>query len=932
LAPTAPRDRERDHGIQIRGARQHNLRNLDLDLPRGRVTVITGVSGSGKSSLAFDTLYAEGQRRYVESVSTYAKQFLERMSRPDVDSIRGLTPAIAIQQANTVKSARSTVGTATEIHDYLRLLFARTGDTICPDCGRRIAPDSPSSLARDAEASWSEGEELAVLAPVALPARLPWAAVAEGLVANGFLRVWLGGQSVDLDPLPKLPKKSTEVLVVADRFRWQRERAGRLVEAAQTAFARGEGRLLLARAGALEPRSERWICPVDGHEFPRPEPTLFSFNSPYGVCAKCRGFGDVLEFTEERIVRDPEKSLAGGAIDPWAGSWKRVFAPKLSELSQRAGIPLDAPWNRLTRAQQLVVLEGDGSFRGVLAFLRRLQGKSYEAGNRFLVKRYQTAVRCADCDGSRLRAEARAVHVAGASIVEVARMSVREARAWVGGLESALTPERRAISASILAELRSRLRYLERVDLGYLTLDRLSRTLSGGEAQRIELANALGANLVDTLYVLDEPTVGLHPRDAERLVEVLEDLARRGNTLVVVEHDPLVIRRSDWLVDLGPGAGEDGGRLLYSGPPDRVAESPTGRYLRGELMVTRTRRIEVPSRWLTVRGARGHNLKGIDVRLPVGRLSCVTGVSGSGKSTLVEETLYRAAARRFDSAAAPVPAPHDAVEGLDALRRVVSVDQGPIGKSPRSNPVTYVKAFDLIRERYAAEPLATRRGYRPATFSFNVSGGRCETCQGDGTVRVEMYFLADLFVPCDACGGARYRKEVLEVEVRGKNIRETLDMTVTEARQHFRDQPTLVGRLAVLERVGLGYLRLGQPAPTLSGGESQRLKVARELADPAPAPTLYVLDEPTVGLHVADVQVLLDVLSGLVDRGHTVVLVEHHLDVIRNADWIVDLGPDGGDGGGRLVAEGPPEEIAGASGSHTGRYLAAALAEEAAAG
>jgi len=921
---SASRTAGADGVLSVRGARQHNLQNLDLDLPRGRLTVVTGVSGSGKSSLAFDTLYAEGQRRYVESVSTYAKQFLERMQRPDVDSVTGLSPAVAIQQANPAKSARSTVGTATEVYDYLRLLFARLGETVCPDCGRTVAADSPSSLAREAEAAWAEGEEVAVLAPVAVPPRLPWHTVAEGLVANGFLRVWQDGRAVELESVAAAPRGAHEVLVVADRFRWAGERAGRLVEAAQAAFARGEGRLVLARGGRLEPRSERWICAADGREFPRPEPILFSFNSPYGVCPVCRGFGDVLEFDEALVVPDAGRTLADGAVDPWAGSWRHHFGRRLRDLAKRTGIPLDAPWRELDRAQQEMVLHGTEGFRGAIPFLRRLQQKSYKAGNRFLVKRYQRAVRCAACDGARLRPEARWVRLGGATIVDVNRMTVAAARAWVEGLGGALSGERRATAASILGELLSRLRYLERVDLGYLTLDRLARTLSGGEAQRIELASALGANLVETLYVLDEPTVGLHPRDVGRLLEVLEDLRARGNTLVVVEHDPLVIGRADWVVDLGPGAGEHGGRLLHSGPPAALPDTPTGRYLRGQAPVTRRRLADPPARWLTVRGARHHNLKGITVRLPVGRLSCVTGVSGSGKSSLVEETLYREAARRLRGAADLEPGACDGLDGLEALARAVLVDQSPIGKSPRSSPVTYLKAFDLVRDLYAAQPEAAARGYKPGTFSFNVPGGRCETCEGGGTVRVEMYFLADLFVPCDACGGARYRPDVLEVRWRGLDIREVLDLTVDEALRHFRDLPALTARLAVLARVGLGYLRLGQPAPTLSGGESQRLKVARELADPAAGPTLYVLDEPTVGLHVADVQVLLDVLSGLVERGHTVVLVEHHLDVVRNADWVVDLGPEGGEAGGFLVAEGPPAAIAAAPGSHTGGFLARA--------
>jgi excinuclease ABC subunit A len=932
--------------ISVRGARQHNLKDLDLDLPRGALTVITGVSGSGKSSLAFDTLYAEGQRRYVESVSTYAKQFLERLPRPDVDSVRGLSPAVAIQQANRTKSARSTVGTATEVYDYLRLLFARVGTTSCPRCGRVVTADSPASI-RDEARGWESGAEVRVFAPIALPPRLPWAGVAAGLRANGYLRVAFappgleaGGplaaleqagppEPVGLDPLPALPRRTRLVLVLVDRFRWSGDQASRLVEAVEAAFARGEGRLLLQVGAGVAPRarSERWECPTDGLTFLAPRPNLFSFNSPLGVCPTCRGFGDVLEFDPGLVVPDPRRTLAEGAIDPWAGSWRAHFADRLRDLKARHGVPLDVAWNRLSRAQQELVLEGGSGFKGVMPFLRRLQQKSYKAGNRFVVKRYQRAVRCPDCAGARLRPEALAVRLGGRSIAQCAALSLAGLALFLDGLE--WTRERGEIAATILAELRSRLSYLVRVDLGYLTLDRLARTLSGGEAQRIELANALGANLVDTLYVLDEPTIGLHPRDGERLLGVLEDLARRGNTLVVVEHEPAVIRRADWVIDLGPGAGVRGGRLLYTGPGAALAApggpaTDTARYLRGEFRVTRARWTQAARHHLVIEGAREHNLKDVTARFALGRLNCVTGVSGSGKSTLVEDILYPAARNALESAREPVGA-HRRVRGLEALRRVVLVDQSPIGKSPRSNPLTYVKGFDALRELYARQPLALERGYRAGTFSFNVAGGRCETCQGDGVVQVEMYFLADLYLPCETCGGARYKREVLDVAYRGLHVRQALDLTVEEAIAHFAGQTALLERLRVLSSVGLGYLALGQAAPTLSGGEAQRLKIARELAVPGAGPALYLLDEPTVGLHVTDVQRLLEVLEGLLERGHTVICVEHHLDVIRNADWVVDLGPGGGDAGGTLVVEGTPEEIAACPDSWTGRFLAAEL-------
>ncbi|MEP7028014.1 MAG: excinuclease ABC subunit UvrA [Candidatus Eisenbacteria bacterium] len=921
--------------VRIRGARQHNLKGLDLDLPRGRMTVITGVSGSGKSSLAFDTLYAEGQRRYVESVSTYAKQFLGRLPRPEVDTISGLSPAVAIQQSNRARSARSTVGTATEIYDYLRLLVARVGVPHCPKCGRPVLADSPGRIVDEA-GEWAEGLEVRVFAPVALPERLPWKDVAQGLSANGYLRIGVPARLgpwtlADLDPLPKLPRGARVVHVLIDRMRWKSGLATRLAEALESAFARGDGRLEL-QLGEEEPprpRSERRECPVDGLALPEPQPNLFSFNSPLGVCPTCRGFGDVLEFDPARIVPDPQKTLTEGAIDPWAGSWRAHFSKKLSELSKRHGVPLDVPWSRLSEAQHALVMDGAPGFRGVMPFLERLKAKDYKAANRFIIKRYQRPSRCPTCHGSRLKPEALWVRLGGKDIAQLSALTLGELLVFVDRLEGELGPMQREIASSILAELTSRLRYLVRVDLAYLTLDRLARTLSGGEAQRIELSNALGANLVDTLYVLDEPTVGLHPRDSERLADVLHDLAARGNTLVVVEHDPLLIGRADWVVDLGPGAGTLGGNLLWSGPGAALVEpggpdTSTARYLRGESRVERVRRpVAEHGPFLEIRGARRHNLRGVNARFPLGRLTCVTGVSGSGKSSLVEDILFPAARNAYEHAGDPVEEV-DAVTGLEALTRVALVDQSPIGRSPRSNPLTYIKGFDALREVFARVPEAVARGYKPGMFSFNVPGGRCETCRGDGAVEVEMYFLADLLLPCETCEGARYKPEVLEIRHRGLNIRQALDLTVEEARAHFTATPALLEKLSVLSDVGLGYLTLGQPAPTLSGGEAQRLKIARELAVLATWPTLYLLDEPTVGLHMSDVQRLLDVLERLIERGHTVVCVEHNLDVVRNADWIVDLGPGGGDAGGHLVAEGTPSAIAQVAESWTGRFLAAA--------
>ncbi len=915
--------------IRIRGARQHNLKGLDLDLPCGCLTVVTGVSGSGKSSLAFDTLYAEGQRRYVESVSTYAKQFLERLPRPDVDAIEGLMPAVAIQQAAPARSGRSTVGTATEVHDHLRVLFARLGEVSCLACGRPVRADSPAGIVRESR-DWEEGEVLLVLATVPLAGGMSWEEQAGHLLKAGYTRVVLAGEVRALDPLPRLPRAAAAVTVVVDRFTWRRGEETRLADSCEQAFRRGEGRLELVR-GDRPPgtRSERWECSHCGTPAVRPEPALFSFNSPLGVCPACRGFGNVLTFTPDLIVPDPSKTLREGALKPWAGSWRRLAWPRLEKFARAQGIPLDRPWSRLEPEQRRLLLEGGEGFRGVIPFLERRREKSYKVGNRFLVKKYQAALPCTECGGTRLRPEARSVRLGGRTIAEVGAMTVAEAARWLAGLE--FTETGREIAGPVLAEVGSRLRFLERVDVGYLTLDRATRTLSGGEAQRIELANALGANLADTLYVLDEPTVGLHPRDTDRLVAILRELAGRGNTLVVVEHEPLVMRAADHVVDLGPGAGEGGGHLLYAGPGGEALEAvdtDTARYLRGEKRVTRERRPGAPKEFLTVRGAAHHNLKDVDVRFPLGRLNAVTGVSGSGKSSLVEEVLYRAARRAFEGAGEEPPGAHRAIEGLERLKRVALVDQSPIGRTPRSCPVTYMGAFAALREVYARQPAALARGLKEGSFSFNTPGGRCEACEGAGWVTVEMYFLADLFVPCEVCGGDRFRREVLEVHYRGVDIRQALDLTVDQAFEHFAREPRFTRALHILRRVGLGYLKLGQPATQLSGGEAQRLKIARELSARGAAtrpggsgPTLYLLDEPTVGLHYADVQRLLEVLDDLTERGDTVIAVEHNLDVIRNADWVVDLGPEGGEAGGRLVAEGPPEAIAACVAWWTGRFL-----------
>jgi excinuclease ABC subunit A len=908
--------------IRIRGARQHNLRGVDLDLPRGALSVITGVSGSGKSSLAFDTLYAEGQRRYVESVSTYAKQFLDRLPRPDVDQITGLTPAVSIQQSAPARSARSTVGTATEIHDHLRLLYARVGEVRCVKCGRTVAADSARSIALEA-AGWAEDTPVLVLAPIALSERLSWPEQAGHLLRAGYTRALLAGEVVPLEPPPRLRKGARQVSVVVDRFRWRADERERLVEACEHAFRRGERRLeLKLGAGAPEGRSERWECSSCGTPAQAPEPALFSFNSPLGVCPTCRGFGDVLTFSPELIVPDPGRTLRQGALAPWAGSWRSVAWPRIQKLAQEKGVPLDTPWRDLAAAHRKLLIEGGKEFRGVIPFLERLQQKSYKAGNRFIVKRYQQPRRCADCGGARLRPEALAVKLGGKDIAELCALPVEETARFMA--ELALDGSRRAIAAVPLAEVESRLRFLLRVDLGYLTLDRLARTLSGGEAQRIELANALGADLADTLYVLDEPTAGLHPRDTERLIGILRELTARSNTVVVVEHDPLVIGAAEVLADLGPGAGELGGRLLYAGPAAGIAGvegSATAAYLSGERSITRTPHAGRPEGFVVVEGATHHNLKDVTARFPLGRLTAVTGVSGSGKSSLVEEVLYRAALRHFEGREEEPVGAHRAVRGLEKLRRVALVDQSPIGRTPRSCPVTYLGAYAALREVFARTPAAMARGLKDGAFSFNAAGGRCEHCEGAGWVQVEMYFLADVMVPCEVCGGARFKPEVLDVRVRGANIKDALDMTVDAAFAHFAKEPRFTRALHVLRQVGLGYLRLGQPANQLSGGEAQRLKIARELAERGSGPTLYLLDEPTVGLHWADVQRLVEVLDDLTRRGDTVVLVEHNTDLVRCSDWVVDLGPGGGGAGGRLVVEGPPAAVAASESSHTGRFL-----------
>ena len=938
--------------IVVRGARQHNLKGFDLEIPRRAVTVITGPSGSGKSSLAFDTIYAEGQRRYVESLSAYARQFLERMEKPDVDHIEGLSPAVAIEQKNPTKTSRSTVGTATQIYDYLRLLWARVGRTYCPLCGRQLRPDTPQSVT-DAVLALPAGTRFSVAFPLRMSERVTSDVVIENLRAQGFVRVAVGGRVVHLDDLSGEADlmAARELLVVIDRLAVEPDAQTRLTDAVGTAFREGDGDCVIlfadpppalpgrtpqAEGSALGPWrfTERFECPNDGTRAPSPTPQLFSFNSPRGACATCNGFGAVLEYDETLVVPYPGRSLRDGAIDPWTKPRYENKRRQLAEFARRERISMDVPWRQLAPHQRETLLHGRArGYKGIFPFLRDLEEKRYKQYIRVFLRQYQSARECPACRGTKLQPEALNVRVAGWTIAEVAQLSVDRLSEWLDSVE--LTAFENQVAETILKEARDRVRFLCDVGLTYLSLNRATRSLSGGEAQRIGLANSLGSQLVDTLYVLDEPSVGLHPRDMERLLKLLRRLRDGGNTVLVVEHDPEAIRAADFMVELGPGSGERGGQVVFAGPMARASESPlTGQYLSGARVIPLppTRR-RVGPQWVTLTGAREHNLAGVDVKVPLGAITCVTGVSGSGKSTLVHDVLLRALEQKLRGEHTAKQhlgervGAYDSVTGWEAIEDVVCVDQTPIGKSPRSNPVTYVKAFDEIRRIFADAPLARQRGYTPGTFSFNTTGGRCENCEGAGFLEVEMVFMADVFVPCDVCGGRRFTSDVLEVTVRGKNIFEVLDLTVDEAIRFFPREERLGQALWHLQQVGLGYLRLGQPATTLSGGEAQRLKIARELATAGrkSGKKLYVMDEPTTGLHLEDIRRLAQVFDRLVEHGHTLVLIEHNLDVIKLADWVIDLGPDGGSGGGRLVATGRPEDVARAEASHTGRWLRTVL-------
>ncbi len=922
--------------IVIRGARQHNLKNLDLDLPLHRLIAVTGVSGSGKSSFAFDTLYAEGQRRYVETFSPYARQFLDRMDRPQADRIEGIPPAIAIDQKEPVRTSRSTVGTMTEITDSVKLLFARRGRLHCRSCGRPVEPETPEHL-------WRRLRELPAGTPVLLSFPFPShgagaAELREALAPNGFDRIVREGRVLPLEELGPGGGEA-EIDVLADRFAFRPEEQARILDSIDLAFRFGSGRLSLWLPGRPpEAYSNRLECAACGIAYPPPQPNLFSFNSPLGACPTCRGFGRTIGIDLDLIVPDPQRSLAQGAIRPFGG--RREGKPEYADLERfcrREGIPLEAPFSSLSPAHRRAIVEGTPDYYGIRGYFQWLESRAYKMHVRVLLSRYRAYDLCPDCGGARFRGESLLYRLGGRTIAEIYGLTIDEAASFFGGLE---VPAADEAARRILAEIERRLHYLREVGLGYLTLDRPSRTLSGGEVQRVALTAALGSSLVNTLYVLDEPSVGLHPRDVGRLVRILKRLRDLPNTVVVVEHDPQIIRESDWILDLGPRAGSQGGEIQYFGPAAGIPDTLTGEYLKGK------RRLPLPaarrppaSRWIVVRGAAEHNLKEIDVRIPVGRFTCLTGVSGSGKSTLVEAVLHPAVQRALGEPAER-PGRHRGLEGVEAIEAVRLVDQRPIGRTPRANALTYTRAFDGVRRLLAATEDARRAGFGPGHFSFNVPGGRCETCRGEGYETVEMQFLSDVRLPCPDCGGRRFRPEVLAVRFQGRTVGEILEMTVDETLAFFAAEPAVRGPLAPLAAVGLGYLRLGQPLSTLSGGEAQRLKLARHLPGEGEEarPTLFLFDEPTTGLHAEDVRLLLLCLQRLVDAGHTVLVVEHHLGVIRAADWVIDLGPEGGEAGGRIVAEGPPEAIAAAPESRTGAFLrgedappaAAAVAEGAA--
>ena len=942
--------------IAVRGAREHNLKNVDLVIPRDKLVVFTGLSGSGKSSLAFDTIYAEGQRRYVESLSAYARQFLEMMQKPDVDQIDGLSPAISIEQKTTSKNPRSTVGTVTEIHDYMRLLWARVGVPYSPATGLPIESQTVSQMV-DRVLALPEKTRLLLLAPVVRGRKGEYRKELADYLKRGFQRVKIDGEMYELSETPALDKNlKHDIDVVVDRIVVKSDIGARLAESLEAALELADGiavaEYVEVAEGESAPQrivfSSKFACPVSGFTIPEIEPRLFSFNNPFGACPKCGGIGSELKIDPELIVPDASLTLKKGAIAPWAKSSSPYYGQTLDSLAKHYGFSLTVPFEKLSAEVQKILLYGSGGdivrmayndglrayevkkpFEGVITNLERRFKETESDWAREEIGRFMGETPCAACDGFRLKPEALAVKIAGCHIGNVSRLSVKEAAEWYAQLPTYLSAKQAEIAPRILKEIRDRLRFLNDVGLEYLSLSRASGTLSGGESQRIRLASQIGSGLTGVLYVLDEPSIGLHQRDNERLLGTLKRLRDLGNSVIVVEHDEDAIREADYVVDVGPGAGIHGGEIVAKGTPAEVMADPkslTGKYLTGQLSVPMPKKRRVPdkARMLRVIGARGNNLKGQTAEIPLGLFTCVTGVSGGGKSTLIIETLYKAAARRLNGALEH-PAPHDRIEGLELLDKVIDIDQSPIGRTPRSNPATYTGAFTPIREWFAGLPEAKSRGYQPGRFSFNVKGGRCEACQGDGVLKIEMHFLPDVYVTCDVCKGKRYDRETLEVKFRGKSIADVLDMSVEEAATLFKAVPSIRDKMLTLARVGLDYVSVGQQATTLSGGEAQRVKLSKELSKRATGRTLYILDEPTTGLHFHDVAKLMEVLHELVDQGNTVVVIEHNLEVVKTADWVIDLGPEGGDGGGEIVAQGTPEAIAKEPRSHTGRFLADVL-------
>ena len=906
--------------IVIHGAREHNLKNISLEIPRNKLVVITGISGSGKSSLAFDTIYAEGQRRYVESLSAYARQFLKLMEKPDVDYIEGLSPAVSIEQRTAGHNPRSTVATTTEIYDYLRLLFARVGVPHCPKCGREISSQTTEQMA-DRITSLPKGTKVQILAPIVRGRKGEYRELLQDVARQGYLRVRVDGEVRSLDEEIRLERyKKHDIEVVVDRLVVKEGIRSRLVDSLETALDLAGGVAFVDVEGQILKFSEKFACVECGTSIEEIEPRLFSFNSPYGACQACGGLGVQMEVDPELVVPDPELSVEEGALVPW----RRMRRGWLYYQLRRIRFPLHKPIASLSEGERKVLFYGDPErgFEGIVEMLKRRYRETDSEELRSWIERFMREMPCPACGGTRLRPEALAVTVGGKNIAEVTAMSVKEATAFFRDLE--LSERDMRIAHQVLKEIRARLGFLSDVGLDYLTLDRRTGTLSAGEAQRIRLATQIGSGLTGVLYVLDEPSIGLHQRDNRRLLNTLKKLRDLGNTVIVVEHDRETIETADYVIDLGPGAGAEGGEVVAAGTPKEVAENPrsiTGAYLSGRKEIPVPKRRRKPSgRWIEIVGAKGHNLKNITVRIPLGTFTCVTGVSGSGKSTLIDETLYPALARRLHNAKVE-PHPYDVILGVEHIDKVVNIDQSPIGRTPRSNPATYTGVFTPIRQLFASLPESKVRGYRPGRFSFNVKGGRCEACQGEGMLKIEMHFLPDVYIPCEACGGRRYNRETLQITYKGKNIADVLDMTVDEALEFFGNIPPIRRKLQTLSDVGLGYIKLGQPAPTLSGGEAQRVKLAEELSKVSTGRTLYILDEPTTGLHFEDVRMLLDVLNRLVDMGNTVVVIEHNMEVIKTADYIIDLGPEGGDEGGWVVAEGTPEEVAKVEKSYTGRFL-----------